>query len=244
MQIQGGKMSAKFRDIEVTYIDSMGNDARVLNIARTSFNKWKEEDTLLDEHELSLLEYLATGLPKNQRHEWKALAQSSKHWSPFAHCFLTVRCRVPLFLARQLSKHQVGLSWNEESRRYIDTEPTFWIPKEWHVRPKNAKQGSAGVHEDSKEITEQVLIVTDVALFNYSHLIQIGVAPEEARMILPQNTMVNYIWSGSVMSMIRVLHQRLDSHAQLAAQDFAKKLKVILEEHFPHSIKAFSYLWR
>ena len=237
-------MSAQYTDIEVEYIDHMGSDARVLNVARTSFNKWKEEDALLDEHELSLLEYLATSLPKNQRHEWKALAQSSKHWSPFAHCFLTVRCRVPLFLARQLSKHQVGLSWNEESRRYIDDEPTFYMPKELHYRPSNAKQGSAGVHKDSKVITSEMRKITHVTLENYNRLIQFGVAPEEARMILPQNAMVNYIWSGSVMSMIRVLHQRLDSHAQLAAQDFAKKLKVILEEHFPHSIKAFSYLWR
>ena len=237
-------MSAQYTDIEVEYIDHMGSDARVLNVARTSFNKWKDENADLDESSISLLEYLATGVPKDQRNDWQALAQSSKHWSPFAHCFLSIRCRVPLFLARQLVKHQVGLSWNEESRRYIDTEPTFWIPKEWHVRPKNAKQGSAGVHKHSKEITEQVKRVTDVALFNYNHLIQIGVAPEEARTVLPLNTCINYVWSGSLMALIRVLHQRLDGHAQLAAQEFASKLSVIVKEHFPMSYQAHKFLFQ
>ena len=235
---------ANIKPIEVEYIDHMGSDKRVTNVARVSFNKWEDESNDITARDRGLLEYLSTGLPSSQRNDWELRAKAHSHWSPFAHCFLSIRCRVPLFLARQLVKHQVGLSWNEESRRYIDTEPTFWIPKEWHVRPKNAKQGSAGVHKYSKEITEQVRRVTDVALFNYNHLIQIGVAPEEARTVLPLNTCINYVWSGSLMALIRVLHQRLDGHAQLAAQEFASKLSVIVKEHFPMSYQAHKFLFQ
>ena len=203
-------------DIKVEYIDHMGSDVNIVNAARVSFAKEVKEFNL--DTDGRLLNYLA----------------KHNHWSPFAHTCISVRCKVPLFIARQLVKHQVGGNWNEESRRYINSEPEFWVPTVWHEKPVSAKQGSAGVHLNSESITNAVWVHTDECLKLYTRLLKDNVAPEEARMVLPLNTMTNFIWTGSMLFFRRVIEQREDAHAQLAAQEFAAKLKEVVKPIYKH----------
>jgi thymidylate synthase (FAD) len=167
------------------------------------------------------------------------------HWSPFAHCFLSFRIKAPIFVARQLVKHQVGLAWNEESRRYIDSPPEFWLPKLFHGRPENAKQGSSENKVDPSSLwgfssgPEDLNENTEGCLDLYKHLLAEGVAPEEARIVLPQNTMTNWIWSGSLYAFARVVNLRTDSHAQKAGtREVAHKIAAVLKDLFPVSYEA------
>lgn len=219
----------KIAKMEVTLVDKMGSDLSVVNAARVSFNKesfWQEyQENNLFEHDAKLIKYLA----------------KHNHWSPFAHAFVSLRIKAPIFVARQLVKHQVGLSWNEVSRRYVDDEPEFWFPEECRGKPVNAKQGSSGTIETEfisfmGAVIDETSICT-IALDWYNTNIKHGVAPEMARMFLPQNTMTEWIWSGSLMAFARVCNQRLDPHAQLETQEVAKMIADIVEPLFPVSWK-------
>ncbi len=206
----------KIAEIDATLVDSMGTDLSVVNAARVSFAKesdWEVREVsnegsmnftlTLSEKDGKLINYLA----------------KHKHITPFMHCFATFRMKAPIFVARQLVKHQIGLSWNEESRRYIDEEPEFWFPKEWRARPDGSiKQGSG------EEIVKFVSIngAAEYALNIYNELLERNVAPEQARMVLPLNTMTNWIWSGSLAAWARVANLRLDPHAQKECQDIVK----------------------
>lgn len=203
-------------DIKVEYIDHMGSDVNIVNAARVSFAKEVKEFNLSTDGRL--LNYLA----------------KHNHWSPFAHTCISVRCKVPLFIARQLVKHQVGGNWNEESRRYIDNEPEFWLPEYFHYRPTNAKQGSGDIHRHSEYYIGYMSSHTERALQAYKEMLTYDVAPEEARMVLPLNTMTNFIWTGSLLFFRRVIEQREDAHAQLAAQEFAVKLKEVVKPIYKH----------
>lgn len=235
--------------ISVELLDFMGSDVRVCNVAKVSFNKWDDESLDISAGQVGLLNYLATGLPSNERGDWEKRAKASTHFTPYGHCFLTVRVAAPVFLARQLVKHQIGLCWNEESRRYIKDDVTLWLPEAVHKAPDNAKQGaSKEVHTDHHircmddhhcTALEAIEKSSESSVDTYYQLLEAGVAPEEARIVLPLNHMTHWVWSGSLMAFLRVAKQRVDSHAQGAAQDFARKLLPILEEKFPESVKAF-----
>jgi len=177
------------------------------------------------------------------------------HWSPFAHCFLSFRIKAPIFCVKQLDKSRIGLAVNEVSRRYVADEPEFWFPEVWHAAPENKKQGSGGAHtEQMPEWSEQLPIpydghintrhinpytVTEDACTLFNQMIKDGYAPEEARMILPQNTMSEFIWSGSLFAFARVVNLRTDSHAQKAAtQTVANMIAQIVKEKFPVSYEA------
>lgn len=205
--------------IEVEYVDHMGSDVNVVNAARVSFAKEVVEFGVNDQ---KLLDYLA-------KHQ---------HWSPFAHTSITVRCKVPLFLARQLVKHQVGANWNEESRRYIDGPVEFYLPDVTHVKPTSAKQGAGEEHPDNDEVIDLMKMSTEDAYKGYLRLLDYGVAPEEARMVLPLNSMTNFIWTGSVMFFARVIQQRMNKGAQLVAQEFAHELQQVVYGVYPHSFEA------
>jgi thymidylate synthase (FAD) len=170
----------------VELVDSMGSDLSVVNAARVSFAKESEWEVYCDENDcaydklgdkdVKLINYLA----------------SHGHWSPFGHAFLSFRIKAPIFVARQLVKHQVGLCWNEVSRRYVDDEPEFYFPEVWHKRPDaSIKQGSG--EEFSPTVNLAWLIgssyLVEGALEYYNKMIKAGIAPEEARMVLPLNTM-------------------------------------------------------
>ena len=207
--------------MKVELIDSMGTDLTIVNSARVSFAKVSEE---LDDKDERLIHYLA----------------QHGHWSPFAHAFLQFRIKAPIFVARQLVKHQVGLSWNEESRRYVDSPPEFYNPTVWRGRPQNTKQGSDGEVAD-QNTPQKVLEQTNLLAFkNYNILIAQGVAPEQARMILPQTLLTEWFWSGSLQAFARVCNQRLDAHSQEETQDIARKIQEHAVTLFPISWMALS----
>jgi thymidylate synthase (FAD) len=207
--------------MNVTLVDSMGSDLTVVNAARVSFAK--QSEVMLDKDD-KLIHYLAT----------------HGHWSPFAHAFLQFRIKAPIFVARQLVKHQIGLSWNEVSRRYVDEPPEFHNPTVWRGRPKNSKQGSDGEVED-QNVPQKILEQTNLLAFkNYNILIKQGVAPEQARMILPQTMMTEWYWSGSLQAFARVCNQRLDSHSQEETQVIARQIQEHALPLFPVSWVALS----
>lgn len=234
----------KISEMSVELIDQMGSDLSVVNAARVSFakeSKWEQTVDIDDGYDYSVLFDLSE---KDQK--LITYLATHGHWSPFAHAFLSFRIKAPIFVARQLVKHQVGLSWNEVSRRYVDDEPEFWFPKEWRGRPVNAKQGSSGVVDISEVTAEHYdgftqFGVSDIVHFShqmYQALLDAGVAPEQARMVLPQNTMTEWIWSGSLMAFARVCKQRLDPHAQQETREVAQKINDLIPVDFSHSWKA------
>lgn len=213
----------------------MGSDLTVCDAARVSFHKesdWEyftDEDgvqsTRLSEKDTKLINYLA----------------KHNHWTCFGHCTASFRIKAPIFVARQLGKHQVGLVWNEVSRRYVDEEPEFFFPSEWRGKPVNAKQGSSGVLADLQPemvISATAQYATQHALNTYTDLLAVGVAPEQARMVLPQNMMTEWVWTGSLAAFARVCKLRRDTHAQQETQELAQQISNIMGTLFPVSWKA------
>ena len=213
-------MSIKIADMQVDYVDHLGGDINVVNAARCSFAKEVKEFDL--EKDTKLINYLA----------------NHNHFTPLAHTSVTIRVKAPIFMARQFVKHQIGLVWNEESRRYIDDEPEFYIPKELRGRPVNAKQGSDGVLESSELFTDMIVSESSRCLDLYKRLLEGNVAPEQARMVLPQNTMTNWMWTGSLVAFARVVKLRTDSHAQEEAQELASMIDEAIKDLYPVSWKA------
>lgn len=218
----------KISDIEVTLIDAMGSDLSVVNAARVSFHKISETNEFgdLKEGDVKLINYLA----------------KHKHFSPFNHAFMTFRIKAPIFVARQLVKHKF-MPWNEVSRRYVDEEPEFYFPKygEWRGKPINSKQGSNGfIEEEQPNILVSLFSksVVEKNLEAYKELLESGVAPEMARMILPQNMMTEWMWSGTLGAYADMLKLRLDPHTQYESRIVAEKVVERVRELFPVSINA------
>lgn len=199
-----------------------GGDISVVNAARVSFNKEVKDMEGKDER---LITYLA----------------EHRHDTPFRHNFIQLRCSVPLFLARQLMKHQAGLTWNEVSRRYVDDEPLFHFPTEWRSRPDGSvKQGSGDTHPDSADIDYDYIQSVKSALSVYNYMLEKGVAPEMARMVLPQSMMVDFIWSGNLLAFAHVYNLRAGEGAQQEAREFAELLREAIEPEFEVSWKALT----
>ena len=197
--------------MKVDFIDKMGSDLSVVNAARVSFAKVKKD---LDAKDDKLIKYLA---------HWG-------HWSPFAHATMSFRIKAPIFVARQLVKHQVGLSWNEVSRRYVDDQPEFYMIDEWRSRPdKSIKQGSG-----DRVIKYDINHAVNIAKETYNDMLEEGIAPEMARMILPQNMMTEWIWSGTLYAFARVCNLRLDGHAQEETRFIAEEINYYCDKEFPH----------
>lgn len=233
----------KTTKMSVELIDCMGTDLSIVNAARVSFDKesdWEylreidaddEQVKCLSEKDTKLINYLA----------------KHNHWSPFAHTCLSFRIKAPIFVARQLGKHQVGGAWNEVSRRYVDSEPEFYFPEYWRKRAENVKQGSSeeaaymmvDLHGEEWLVQDVMSDFSKDCLFIYNNAIKAGVCPEQARMILPQNTMTTWIWTGSLAFFSRVCKLRLDSHTQRETQEVAKDIERLTREKFPVSFNAF-----
>lgn len=205
----------------VTYVDHMGSDLRTVNAARVSFKKKSDE---LSERDRGLVSYLA----------------DHDHWTPFAHCVATVHIRAPIAVARQLFKHKVGLVENEVSRRYVDDDPEYVPISLWRGRAKNKKQGSAGPLPPGEQLAadEVYRIATKVAGEAYKELLRIGVAPEQARFVLPLGLMTEWYWTGSLSAFARVCRLRLDEHAQEETAEVARSIATIMEGLFPRSWQA------
>jgi len=209
--------------IKCELIDSMGDDLTVVNAARVSFGNRKTE---LEEGDKKLIKYLA----------------EHNHWSPFGHCTAQFHIKAPIFVARQLVKHQVGLTWNEISRRYVDTKPEFYEVDRWRGKPIDKKQGSSDkeiewVSKSRRTSTLQTQ-VESVALSNYKIMIDAGIAPEQARMILPQSMMTEWYWSGTLYAFARVCNLRCKEDAQYETRLLANEMDRQCKEIFPISWKA------
>jgi len=205
--------------MEVKVIDVMGTDLTVVNAARVSFKK--EHIKFDNEKDEKLIKYLAT-------HD---------HWSPFGHCSMQFHIKAPIFVARQLVKHQVGLVWNEVSRRYVDDEPEFYTPKRWRLKADNKKQGSSD-ETIEYNIDGSIMFVKQT----YENLLKAGVAPEMARMILPQNLYTEWYWSGTLMAFARVCNLRCAKDTQWETRQIADKIDYESEKLFPTSWKYLRYI--
>ena len=203
--------------MKVQLIDTLGSDLTVVNAARVSFDKHHKEMTPGDE---KLIAYLA-------RHG---------HWTPFGHPQMQFRISAPLFVARQLVKHQVGLVWNEVSRRYVDSMPEFYITNRWRSRAEDKKQGSGEALVPLEGKDYAYIQNANVACIDaYTHLLGLGVAPEQARMVLPQSMYTEVIATGNLYAWANMYIQRTDSHAQKETQDLAKQIGEIIKPLYPVS---------
>lgn len=208
----------------ISYITHAGNDNLIANVARISMaedSDWLELPHKYSEVERDgLLNYLAV----------------HKHTSPFRHNSITIKGEVPMFIARQLGKHQVGMSWNEKSMRYRES-PEFLQDIVWRKQTANTKQGSGDpLPEEQQAIMNDVYKnVLDTTVGAYEFMLQEEVCREQARMNLPQSMMVEFVWTGSLMAFAHVYALRIDEHAQKEAQEFAKALDDVIRPLFPVS---------
>ena len=202
--------------IKVEMIDKMGTDLSVVNAARVSYAKVKSQ---FEDKDKKLISFLA----------------KHGHWSPFAHASLSFRIRAPVFVARQLVKHQVGLSWNEVSRRYVSYEPELYKIDEWRGKPVDSKQGSAGVIELDRTLKHVYETAMEQCKILYNALIGKGVAPEQARAVLPQSMMTEWLWSGTLYAFARVCNLRCKPDVQKETREVAKYIDSYSLYHFPIS---------
>src|SRR5690554_6726977 len=219
-------------------IDRMGNDLTVVNAARVSFDKeseWEVRTTSegvscgvrLSEKDVKLINYLA----------------KHNHFTPFTHPQITLRETVPIFVARQRFKHVVGFTYNEVSRRYVDDEPEFYVPDVWRSRPEGSvKRGSGeGVVDELQRLCDSMYASSAKSCLNtYNLMIEKGVAPEQARMVLPQSMYTSYYVTGSLAAFARFYKQRSDDHAQKEIQELAKQVGVIIQPLYPVSWRALT----
>ena len=212
--------------ITVDYINHMGDDLTTVNAARVSFGKHHTEMTAGD---TKLIGYLA----------------KHKHLSPFGHAFASFRINAPIFVARQLVKHQY-LRWNEISRRYVDDEPEFYTPEVWRGRSADKKQGSSDEdvgdmyvslwEYDSADEDYRAHMSETVDL--YRHMLKEGICPEQARMVLPQSTMTEFYWSGSLDAFASMCVLRLKGDTQYETRLVAQQIDEVMSGLFPVSWKA------
>ena len=217
--------------IEATLIDHMGNDLTVVNAARVSFGKKSKYTTLTKGFHSG--EIIEVALPKRETNLIKYLANHG-HYSPFGHCFASFHVKAPIFVARQLIEHKF-LRWNEISRRYVDNEPEFYEPDEWRGRAEDKKQGSTGVVEVEPACTTFSFYLTRVT---YQKLLNAGVCPEQARMVLPQSTMTEWYWSGSLDAFADMCNLRLKTDTQYETQLVAQQIDQVMLGLFPVSWEA------
>lgn len=226
----------------VTYIQHMGDDLTTVNAARVSFakeSKWVAGESVefpthlfeipeVSAKDESLINYLA----------------KHKHWSPFSHNQLTVRVKAPIFVARQLFKHKVGLTENEISRRYVDTPPEFWQPTTgFRQRAADKKQGSKEdlLSENNENLAQAFYNrALEQSQKSYEAMLLTGVCPEQARAVLPQALLTEWFWTGSLSSFARVYALRTDAHAQAETGEIAKCIGEICSKIWPVSWAALT----
>jgi thymidylate synthase (FAD) len=208
----------------VQLVEHMGSDISVVNAARVSFNKESKltDDGSVSDRDSKLIAYLA----------------KHNHFTPFCHPQISLRIKCPIFVRAQLGKHQIGLTMNEVSRRYVTFEPEVYVPF-WRSAPTDgAKQGSSGRIEDLDlciKLQQEYRGVVNECVDLYNRLLADGVAPEQARSILPQGTYTEFVWTGSLYAFARVYKLRIDSHAQWEIQKFAEAIDKIIAPLFPVS---------
>lgn len=203
--------------MDVNYVDHMGTDASVVNAARVSFNK--QADQYTPEQNANLINYLA-------RHG---------HWTPFAHAVVTMRFKAPIAIHAQCVKHQIGFAMNTVSRRYVSDRPELFVP-EFRTKPDGSiKQGSGDTHPSNAASQAIYKRTCDHAISLYEDMIEDGVAPEQARFILPQGVYTEWVWTGSLQAWSRFYNQRIGPHAQKEIQQLAEMVDDMMYTLFPVS---------
>lgn len=218
--------------LSIDLLDYHGSDAAVANSARVSFanfGEWNEIPEGYSQERCSgLIKYLA----------------KHRHLTPFRHTSVSIRCKAPIFIARQLGKHQAGLSWNEVSRRYVKGDVEFHVPDVWRAAPEGSiKQGSGPenirhILDDHAELScihAEYDKFIDTALDLYNTMLAHKVAPEQARMVLPQSMMTEWVWTGNILAFAHIYRERIAPGAQIEAQEFAKELDAIIRPLFPEA---------
>tara|TARA_R110002012_G_scaffold179980_7_gene345852 strand:- start:779 stop:1456 length:678 start_codon:yes stop_codon:yes gene_type:complete len=214
IRVTDGSTYAEWSPVEL--IDHMGGDDRTADAARVSMLRKASEFS--EEKNNNLIRYLA-------HHE---------HWTPFAHSQVTMLFRAPFAISEQFKKHQVGMVWNEVSRRYVDTQPWVYVPEAWRSRPDNVKQGSDPTSD--LEIPDQWWLDSIKGpLTDYQRMLSLGIAPEQARFILPTSTMTEWYWTGSLYAWFNMYQLRVDSHAQQECRPYALAVREICQRLFPVS---------
>jgi len=215
------------QQITIDLVDYMGSDLSTVNSARVSFDKasdWEYDESAgtnnvlkLSAQDTKLIKYLA----------------DHRHMTPFRHNQIQLRCTMPIFLARQLGKHQAGLTLNEVSRRYVDAPPEFYTPDEWRCKPDGSiKQGSGKPHRDQDFLQARYKQLLKQCLDEYNGMLLDGVAPEMARIVLPQAMQTTWIWTGNLLAFAHVYKERISQGAQLEAQHFARQLDLVVRPLF------------
>jgi thymidylate synthase (FAD) len=218
----------------VELLDKMGSDLTTVESARVSF---LSGTTALGDREVRLIRYLA-------EHE---------HTSPFRHAQLMFRFKAPLFVARQLWKHIVGITpefdledrftgfdggmkdtgWNEASGRYVELQDEFYIPEVWRAQSASNKQGSAGPLDTQTAAAAAYRQGLEAAYAAYQRLRELGAAKEQARIVLPQSIYTQWIWTGSLQAFLHVVDLRVKPDAQWETQQYGLAVRAILSEYFP-----------
>jgi thymidylate synthase (FAD) len=208
--------------MSVELLDVFGDDLTVVNAARVSFAKESHEMSVGDE---KLVKYLAV----------------HNHVTPFFHPQARFRLKMPIFIAREWFRHQIGFARNEVSRRYVDTEPEFWMPEILRKRDLNKKQGSKDEQiQYNGHCLAHIKSNNDKALETYKYLLGHDVCPEQARAVLPQSMMTEFIETGSLAAYARLYNLRTDPHAQREIQELAEQIGFLLAEKFPISWAALT----
>jgi len=204
--------------MRVELLESMGTDLSVSNTARVSFGKWRDEFT---DGDAKLISYLAD-------HE---------HTSPFRHCYATFRCQAPIFVARQLAKHQVGMSWNEVSLRYVKAGDV-WDPQTWREQSEDKKQGSGGPIQPQAKADLAYANAVEAALSAYGELLRLGVCREQARAVLPLGTYTEWVWSGSLQAFAHMCRLRCAPDTQSETRELAEQIRTELVKLWPVAMAA------
>lgn len=238
--------------MEAEYITHVGDDLLVVNSARVSFDKestWEYDRVDIELAKDFHHDAVVRRLGEKDKKLIKYLAKHG-HWTPFSHPQITLKEAVPIFVARQRFKHMVGFTYNEVSRRYVDYEPEFYVPDVWRARPEGSvKQGSDSTSMNSLRVMtsigyaglhEAYTLAINACERLYKQMIEGGVAPEQARMVLPQSMYTEYYVTGSLAAFARAYNQRIDNHAQKEIQDLAKQWNEIIRPLFPESWEALT----
>jgi thymidylate synthase (FAD) len=203
----------------------MGDDLSVVNAARVSFGKKSDYMMRIHNGEAKVLQHKDDRLIK--------YLAKHKHKSPFNHTFTTFHVKAPVFVARQLVKHEY-MPWNEISRRYVDSDPEFYVPDVWRGRSADKKQGSDGVVKSNANVP----YFNDTMLGVYTQLLDEGVAPEQARMVLPQSMMTEWYWSGTLYAFAKMCGLRLKEDTQAETRIVAEKIEDVMMKLYPVSWEA------
>lgn len=245
------------------YVDHMGTDKSVVNAARLSFGIGHETSGELTKKDIGLINFLAFGLRTEEREKvieyiargfdredydgigdamelYNQIRHQATHWTPFAHTSISVSMKAPIPIRTQCFKHKQGFVENEESRRYITCTPEIFIP-EFRKKPAGSiKQGSGGKHEAADYWQRQYVEQTQRAVKLYEEMLADDIAPEQARFVLPQGAMVNWLWTGNLFAFANFYNKRIDPHAQGENQELAELVRAIIEPLYPVSWKALT----